>query len=313
MNKLHVSAAPHIHQKGANTANVMLDVIIALIPAAIAAVVIFGIKALLMIIVCASSAVLSEAIFNLCIHKKQTIGDLSAIVTGLLLALNLSINVPLWQCALGSVFAIVIVKCLFGGIGKNLFNPAASARVLMLLTFSSVAGGAAPKIVELVSSATPLTALSSNEIPSMLELFLGLHGGAAGETSAIALLIGYAYLVIRKVIRWYVPAAFVGAVFVLYLAFACQGSFAANAEFALAECLAGGLLLGAIFMATDYATTPITDLGRVLFAVGCGILTFVIRQYCAYPEGVSIAILVMNIFTPFLERMTVKKTLGGVK
>lgn len=313
MNKLHVSAAPHIHQKGASTATIMLDVIIALVPAAAAAAVIFGIQALSMIVACAASAVLSEAVFNLCAHKKQTIGDLSAVVTGLLLALNLNVNVPIWQCVIGSVFAIVVAKCIFGGIGKNPFNPAASARVLMLLTFPAVAGGAAPEVADFVSSATPLAALSENEIPSLLELFLGVHGGAAGETCAIALLLGYAYLVIRKVIRWYVPATFIGVVFALYLAFAGQGSFISNAEFAFAECLAGGLLLGAIFMATDYATTPITDLGRVLFAAGCGIITFVIRQYCAYPEGVSIAILVMNIFTPFLERVTVKKPLGGIK
>ncbi len=313
MSQLHISPAPHIHQKGSSTSRIMLDVIIAMLPATGVGIYYFGLKALWVILTCVISAILGECLFNLCVRKKQTIGDLSAVVTGLLLALNLSTNVPLWQCAVGSVFAIVVVKGLFGGIGKNIVNPAIAARVFMLLTFAStVAGGANPVKAELTSSATPLVTLNqgaeaAKEI-GLVDLLLGNHGGAIGETCAIALLIGFAYLVIRKVIKWYVPAAFVGTVFVCYFLF---GGF--DAVFALQHVLAGGLLLGAIFMATDYVTTPITGLGRVVFCIGCGLLTFAIRRFGGYPEGVSIAILTMNLLTPFISDFTKKKTLGGIK
>ena len=314
MGKLHISPNPHIHQKGSTTQNIMLDVVIAMLPATIAGIVIFGISALWTVLVCVASAVLSEFLFNLCVHKKQTVGDLSAVVTGLLLALNLSTAVPLWQCALGSVFAIIVVKCLFGGLGKNIVNPAITARVFMLLTFGAVAAVSLPTVVELTATATPLAALNQGvevaaaEAPSIMDLFLGLHGGAIGETCALALLIGFAYLVIRRVIKWYVPAAFVGTTFVCYLVY---GGF--DVVFALQHVLAGGLLLGAIFMATDYVTTPTTNKGRVVFCVGAGLLTFAIRQFGMYPEGVSIAILTMNLLTPYINDFTKKKTLGGIK
>ena len=313
MGKLHISSTPHIHQKGSSTHNIMRDVVIALLPATIAGVIIFGLQALWVILTCVASAVLSEVIFNLIARKKQTVGDFSAVVTGLLLALNLSTNVPLWQCAIGSVFAIVVVKCFFGGLGKNIVNPAIAARVFLLLTFAkTVAGGAAPVAAELTSSATPLVTLNqgtaASESIKIVDLFLGNHAGAIGETCALALLIGFIYLVARKVIKWYVPASFVATVFVCYFIF---GGF--NATFALQHVLAGGLLLGAIFMATDYVTTPITGKGRVLFCVGAGLLTFAIRQWGSYPEGVSIAILTMNLVTPFISSWTKKKTLGGVK
>ena len=287
----------------------MLDVIIALLPAAIAGVVLFGAKALALIAACVISAVVSEALFNILAHKKQTVGDLSAVVTGLLLALNLSTNVAIWQCVVGTVFAIVVVKCLFGGIGKNFANPAITGRVFMLLAFSSVAGGAKPAVVELVSSATPLELLAqgSENAPSLMELFLGLHGGAIGETCCLALLIGFAWLLFRRVIKWHVPVIFIGTVFVLYLVF--TGSF----QMALAEILAGGLFIGAIFMATDYVTSPITLKGKMVFALGCGLVTFVIRYFCAYPEGVSFSILAMNILTPYIEKFTANTPLGGSK
>ena len=287
----------------------MLDVIIALLPAAIAGVIIFGAKALGVIAACVITAVVSEALFNLVVHKQQTVGDLSAVVTGLLLALNLSTNVAIWQCVVGTVFAIVVVKCLFGGIGKNFANPAITGRVFMLLAFSSVAGGAKPAVVELVSSATPLELLAqgAEDAPSLMELFLGLHGGAIGETCCLALLLGFAWLLFRRVISWHVPVIFVGTVFVLYLAF--TGSF----QLALAESLAGGLFIGAIFMATDYVTSPITLKGKMVFALGCGLVTFVIRYFCAYPEGVSFSILAMNILTPYIEKFTANTPLGGSK
>ena len=305
---LILSSSPHIHTRDSSR-RIMLDVIIALLPAAIAGVIIFGVKALGVIAACVITAVVSEALFNLIVHKQQTVGDLSAVVTGLLLALNLSTNVAIWQCVVGSAFAIVVVKCLFGGIGKNFANPAITGRVFMLLAFSSVAGGAKPAVVELVSSATPLELLAqgSENAPSLMELFLGLHGGAIGETCCLALLLGFAWLLFRRVINWHVPVIFIGTVFVLYLVF--TGSF----RMALAEILAGGLFIGAIFMATDYVTSPITLKGKMVFALGCGLVTFIIRYFCAYPEGVSFSILAMNILTPYIEKFTANTPLGGSK
>ncbi|MBO7156998.1 MAG: RnfABCDGE type electron transport complex subunit D [Clostridia bacterium] len=314
MSKLHISSTPHIHQKGSSTRNIMLDVVIAMLPATIAGIVIFGISALWTVLTCVISAVVAEYVFNLCVGKKQTIGDLSAVVTGLLLALNVSTAVPLWQCVVGSVFAIVVVKCLFGGIGKNIVNPAITARVFMLLTFGAVGAVALPTVVEITTGATPLAALNQGaevgaaEAPSLMDLFLGLHGGAIGETCAAALLLGFVYLVVRKVIKWYVPVSFVATTFLCYFLFC-----GFDAYFALQHVLAGGLLLGAIFMATDYVTTPNTGSGRVVFCIGAGLLTFAIRQFGMFPEGVSIAILTMNLLTPFICDFTKKKTLGGVR
>ena len=305
---LILSSSPHIHTRDSSR-RIMLDVIIALLPAAIAGVIIFGAKALGVIAACVITAVVSEALFNLIVHKQQTVGDLSAVVTGLLLALNLSTNVAIWQCVVGTAFAIVVVKCLFGGLGKNFANPAITGRVFMLLAFSTVAGGAKPAVVELVSSATPLELLAqgSENAPSLMELFLGLHGGAIGETCCLALLIGFAWLLFRRVIKWHVPVIFIGTVFVLYLVF--TGSF----RMALAEILAVGLFIGAIFMATDYVTSPITLKGKMVFALGCGLVTFIIRYFCAYPEGVSFSILAMNILTPYIEKFTANTPLGGSK
>ncbi len=311
MSTLHISSVPHIHQKGASTRNVMLDVVIAMLPATVAGIVLFGINALWTILVCVAAAVASEALFNLCVGKKQTVCDLSAVVTGLLLGLNLSTNVPLWQCVIGSVFAIVVAKGLFGGLGKNIVNPAIAARVFLLLSFAgTVAGGAAP--VDLEAGATPLVTLNQGAEASadisLVDLLLGHHGGTIGETCAVALLIGFVYLVVRKVIKWFVPVAFMGTVFVCYL---LAGGF--DVVWALQHVLAGGVVLGAVFMATDYVTTPNTSAGRVVFCIGCGLLTFAIRQWGGYPEGVSIAILTMNLLTPFISDFTRKKTLGGVK
>jgi len=302
-----MSAGPHIHS-GASGRRIMLDVLLALLPASIAGVVLFGLGALWIMLTCVICAVLSEYLFNVIARREQTVGDLSAVVTGLLLALNLSTKVPLWQCALGSVFAIVLVKCAFGGIGHNFANPAITARVFMLMAFTStVAGGAMPAAVDAVSSATPLDLIGTEGagLPSLLHMFLGLRGGAIGETCILALLLGFAYLLWRGVIQWQTPVIFVGTVFVCYLLAA--GSFTV----ALYEALAGGLVLGAVFMATDYTTTPITAEGRMLFALGCGLITFVIRRFCAYPEGVSYSILCMNILAPWLEKWTRRKPLGG--
>ena len=306
MEKLNVSYAPHIHG-GASTRRIMLDVVIALLPACVAAVILFGLKALIVLLACVASAVLLEALFNLAVRKEQTIGDFSAVVTGVLLGLNLSTNVPVWQCCVGSAFAVIVVKGLFGGLGHNFANPAIAARVFMLIAFSAVAGGANPTAVELTSSATPLEQLAGgvSEAPSLWQMFIGLRGGAIGETCILALLIGFAYLLIRRVIKWHIPVVFIGTVFVLYLI------ATGDVSMALYQILAGGLFLGAIFMATDYVTSPITQKGRVVYALGCGAITFIIRYFGRYPEGVSFSILCMNVLTPLIEKCTANRPLGG--
>ena len=307
-NKPIMAAGPHIHSADSSR-RIMLDVIIALLPASVAAVVLFGMKALAMICVCVIAAVVSEFLFNLITRREQSVGDLSAVVTGLLLALNLSTNVPLWQCALGSIFAIVLVKCAFGGMGHNFANPAITARVFLLMAFTStVAGGAQPILVDAVSSATPLDLIAAGGegLPGLGAMLLGLRGGAIGEGCIVALLAGFAYLLIRRVIHWQTPVIFIATVFVCYLV--ATGDFTV----ALYEILAGGLVLGAVFMATDYTTTPITASGRMLFALGCGLITFVIRWFFTLPEGVSYSILCMNLMAPWLERWTRRKPLGGV-
>ena len=304
MEQLAMSSGPHIHSSDSSR-RIMLDVILALLPAAVAGVVIFGVNALWTILVCVAAAVLSEFLFNLIVKKPQTVGDLSAVVTGLLLALNLSTNVPLWQAALGSVFAIVLVKGLFGGLGRNFANPAITGRIFLLLAFTStVAGGVLP---DGTTGATPLELIGKEgaELPTLLQMFLGQRGGAIGETCILALLLGFGYLLIRKVISWQIPVIFMGTVFVLSLLF---GGFTT----AVYELLSGGLVLGAVFMATDYATTPITMRAKMLFALGCGLITFGIRWFCALPEGVSYSILCMNILAPWLEKWTRRKPLGGV-
>ena len=310
MEKLIVSSSPHLHGK-TTTTSIMRDVLIALSPAAIAAVVLFGIKALIIISVCVATCVFSEFIFNLIAKKKQTVGDLSAMVTGLLLALSLSTRVSIWHCVVGSVFAIVVVKCLFGGIGCNFANPAVTARVLLLIAFGKVAGGAATNFMsaELVASATPLAVIKDGEgeLPTLIDMLIGNRGGAIGEACAIALILGFIYLVIRRVITWETPVVFVATVFVLALI------VKQDLNAALYQVLGGGLLLGAIFMATDYVTTPITRSGRALFALGCGIITVLIRFWGDYPEGVSFAILFMNILTPYIERLCRNNPIGGVK
>ena len=306
-NLLHLSASPHIHS-GKSTSIIMRDVLIALAPATAAGAVIFGLRALLVVAVCLASSVVFELMFNRIVGKEQTICDLSAAVTGLLLGLNLPAGIPLWQCAVGSLFAIVVVKCLFGGIGFNLVNPAITARVFMIVSFGSMANQAMPKAVDTVSSATPLEQIASGNTPSLASLFLGTTGGAIGETCALALLIGFAYLLARRVISWHIPVSYIGCVFVLSLLM--EGFDITNA---LALILSGGLLIGAIFMATDYVTSPTTPYGKLVFGLGAGLITFMIRYFGVYPEGVSFAILFMNILTPYIERLTASKVFGGAK
>ncbi len=324
MNRLTVSSSPHI-RSGVRTWNIMLDVIIALLPSAIAGAVIFGWRALAVIAACIASAVLSEYVFNLIVKKEQTVADLSAVVTGLILALNLRADAPIWQCVIGSAFAIVVVKCLFGGIGCNFANPALTARVFLIISFAgTVAGGAKPVIdmlgepfvgthasgatgsLDVVTSATPLELMRwDSPLPSLLDMFVGIYGGAIGETCTVAIAIGFIYLVARGVIKFETPLIFIGTVFILSLI--AEG----DARMALYQLLSGGLLFGAVFMATDYSTTPITRTGKMIFAFGCGLITFLIRFFGAYAEGVSFAILFMNILSPYIEKLTKKRPLGG--
>lgn len=307
--QVKLSVSPHIHS-GNSTRRIMLDVLIALLPTTVAGAVIFGWKSLLVVAACVISCVGFEALFNLIVRKKQTVGDLSAAVTGLLLALNLPANVPIWQCVVGSLFAIVIVKCLFGGIGCNPVNPAITARVFMLIAFGSMAKASMPTIVDTVSGATPLSAEAGAELPGLLDLLLGLRGGAIGEVCIIALVLGFVYLLARRVITWHIPVTFIGTVFVASLLM--EGM---NVTSALTLTLSGGLFLGAIFMATDYVTSPATSWGKVIFGVGAGLITFMIRYFGTYPEGVSFAILFMNILTPYIDSWTKHRVLvaGGKK
>ncbi|MBO5976142.1 MAG: RnfABCDGE type electron transport complex subunit D [Oscillospiraceae bacterium] len=309
MSNLIVSVSPHLTHKD-STRTIMRDVLIALIPAVIASIVIFGWRALLLTIVCVGTAVFWEWAFQKICKRKTTIGDLSAAVTGLILAMNLPVGLPLWQAAFGTLVAIIVVKQLFGGIGYNFANPAITARVVMLIAFAgTMTTWAAPNFyfgADAISAATPLAVLKEGGSYSLLNLFLGTVGGSMGETSALALLIGFVYLLCRRVITWHTPVAFIGTVFVLALV---KGGF----MFGLAEILAGGVFLGAIFMATDYVTTPQTPWGRVIFGIGCGLITCLIRFFGNYPEGVSFSILLMNILTPYISNWTAKKPLGGVE
>lgn len=308
---LHLSSSPHI-RKSITTRDIMLDVILALLPATIVGSVLFGLKAVLIIAVGIASCVLSEFLFNLILKKERTIGDLSAVLTGLLLALNLPTTTPLWQVVVGSIFAMIVVKGVFGGLGCNVVNPAITARVFMLLAFpTTVAKVAFPtfvKTVDSTSGATPLTLIGTENALEIKDLALGFTGGAIGETCAIALLLGGIYLIICKVITWHIPVSFIGTVFVL--SFLLDGFSFTNA---LSWILSGGLFIGAFFMATDYVTSPHNPIPKIIFGVGAGLITTIIRIYGNIPEGVSYAILFMNILNPYIEKIAPKKLFGGNK
>lgn len=304
--KLTVSTSPHFRSK-TDTASIMRDVVIALMPALVAAVIIFGARTLLVVGVSVAAAVLSEYLFERACKRPVTIRDWSAVITGLLLAFNLPVSIPLWQAALGSAISIVMVKQLFGGIGRNFANPAIVGRIVLFLSFArDMTDWTFP---DGVSSATPLAMMKAGEIESMTlrNLFLGNIGGCLGEVSALALLIGFVYLLVRRVISWRTPVVLVGTVFVL------SWILGGSARYALYQILSGCLLLGAIFMATDYSTTPSTAWGQVIFALGTGLLTILIRNWGNYTEGVSFSILFMNILTPYINKWTRSRPLGGAK
>ena len=250
-----------------------------------------------MLITTTVTAVAAEALWNLALHKKQTIGDLSAVVTGLLLGMNLSSQVPLWIAAIGSVVAIIVVKQMFGGLGYNFANPAITARIVLLVSFAShMTNYVTP--IDATSSATPLADKAG---VTLKQLFFGMHGGCIGETSSFLLIIGGIYLVFRGVIKPIIPLSFIGTVALLSLI---------GGQNLTVSIFGGGLMLGAIFMATDYVTSPTTDLGKLIFGIGCGIITFIIRQFSSLPEGVSYSILLMNILTPHINRLTLSNPFG---
>lgn len=302
---LTVSPAPHIRDK-AKTNRIMLDVIIALLPALGLGIWVFGPRAAGITGICVISCVFFEWAFEKFLKRKNTAGDFSAALTGVLLAFNLPVTIPIWQAVFGSFVAIILVKQLFGGLGKNFANPAVTARVVMFLAFPiTMTTWVMP--FDTITGATPLAYLFKGEVQSLPEtwdLFLGVHGGCLGETSELALLIGFVYLSIRRVITPTIPLIFIGTVFGLT-------SLYGGLDFGTFHLLSGGLFLGAIFCATDYVTSPQTELGRAIFAAGCGLVTVLIRLFGSYPEGVSFAILFMNMLVPYINKISYKKALGG--
>ena len=307
-----VAASPHVTTKN-STAVIMRDVLIALLPAVIAGCVVFGLRALLVVAVTTAACVFFEWGFEKLCHTPSTISDLSAAVTGVLLAMNLPSTVPYWMPVIGSVIAILLCKMIFGGIGQNFINPALAARAILALSWASLMNTfATPAFgnlagVDAVASATPIGAAAGTY--TLGQLFLGNIPGTIGETCKLALLIGAAYLFYKKVITWHIPAAFIGTFAVCYL---LKTGFDVNAT--LAQLLSGGLILGAFFMATDYSSSPATAKGKIVFGIGCGLLLFIFRACKKTPaEWCSYAILLMNVCSPLIERVTGNKSFGEVK
>lgn len=296
-----VTSSPHMRSDRTVTKE-MLDVIIALVPTGLVGVYFFGLRALLIIATCIISCVCAEFVCNKVMKRESSIGDLSAVVTGLLLAYNVTVTMPIWQMVLGSLFAIVIAKQFFGGIGQNIVNPALAARAFLMASWSSkMTYYVAPGGVSAIASATPL---SGGNQPALLDMFIGNMGGCIGEVSTLAIIIGGVYLIVRKVIDPKIPLIYICATAVLLVV------FNKSVDGILQQLLSGGLFLGAFFMATDYVTIPVTPNGKVIFALGCALLTAVIRVFGGYPEGVSYAILLMNLTVPLIEDMTKPKVFG---
>lgn len=318
---LKVSPSPHIRSV-ATTSSIMRDVIIALLPALVWGVYVFGFRALTVTLLSVGSCVLSEFLFCKITKKPQSISDLSAVVTGIILAFNLPVTVPLWLPVIGGVFAIVIVKMLFGGIGKNFLNPALAARVFLFFSFPSLMSGAfvEPKVakglspiaigVDAVTSPTVLSRLDGVvDRSTVVDMFYGNIGGCIGEVSKLCLLLGFAYLLIRRVVSWHIPVSYLAVFFLLTFIFPRGEDEAVN--FAIASLLSGGVVFGALFMATDYATSPFSKVGKLIFGALCGALTVFFRYFGSYPEGASFAILVMNTFVFYIDRLTKPSVFGG--
>ena len=307
--KLTVASSPHI-RGNFSTRRIMLDVVLALLPALLVGALVLGARALVVALVCVGGAVAAEWAYSFVTHKRNTVIDGSAMVTGLLLAMTLPVSVPYWQAVLGTVFAIVFVKLLCGGLGQNIFNPALTARALLMLLFPVAITHY--EAVDGISGATALHHMVMPALPeqSMLDMFLGNCPGSIGEISALALILGGVYLLARKVISWRIPVAYLGTVAVLTLVFSKTDSPLAWMGYQL---LSGGVMLGAIFMATDYATSPTTAVGQLIFGVGCGALTVYFRYTGLFPEGVTYAILIMNALVWVIDRYTAPRRFGVKK
>ena len=309
---LHVSSSPHVRSK-LKTSNLMMMVVVALLPTTLAGILNFGWKALLLILISVATCVATEAIYEKLMHKKITICDFSAVITGLLLALNLPASARWWIPVIGGVFAILVVKQLFGGLGQNIMNPALAARCFLLLSFTGImtdftpTKGVSNLVVDTVSGATPLAVLKAGGEVDILSLFVGNTTGTIGETSALAILIGAAFLLAMKVIDLRIPLTYIGSFLVFIIVF---GGHGLDANFILGHLFGGGLMLGAWFMATDYVTTPITKSGQLVYGVVLGLLTGLFRIFGASAEGVSYAIIFSNILIPLIERVTIPVAFG---
>lgn len=306
MNMLNVSSSPHVRDNS-STRRIMLDVCIALLPACIFGIVNFGMRALAVLVVSVITCVVSEYLFEYFMHRPITVGDLSAVVTGLLLGMNMPHTIPLWIVMLGSVFAIIVVKQLFGGLGQNFMNPALAARCFLLISF---AGRMTSFTYDGVTGATPLALLKSGESVNILSMFLGTTAGVIGETSTVAILVGALYLIIRKVITPLIPMVYLAVFSVFILLFGGHGF---DMTYLAAELCGGGLMLGAFFMATDYVTSPVNTVGRIVYGIILGILTGLFRIFGNSAEGVSYAIIFSNILVPLIEKLTVPRAFGVVR
>ena len=320
-NNLIVSSSPHL-VTSLDTQKTMLMVIVALLPSLLVSMYVFGLRALLLTVVCMVAAVFFEWAWNKIMKRPQTCGDLSAALTGLLIAYNCPVSIPMWIAIIGCLVAIIVVKQLFGGLGKNVVNPAITARIVLFISFATeMTTWTLPKMAaDATSTATPLGILAEGGSMTYtnMDMFLGFIGGSMGEVSAIALLIGGIFLVWKKIISPIIPVCFIGTVFVFALVYyaACPDACIAGYgifQMAIFHILAGGVMLGAIFMATDYVTSPLLKKGKIVFGIGCGLMTMIIRIFGQYPEGVSFSILLMNCLTPLINNFFQNRMYGGKK
>ena len=313
---LVVSSAPHL-VTSMDTTKIMLMVLIGLAPSFLVSIYVFGMRVIALTVVCVVASMFFEWAWNKLMHKKQTVGDLSAAVTGTLIAFNVPAGLPYWIAIVGCFVAIIVVKQLFGGMGKNVVNPAITARIVLFISFATeMTTWPLPRMAaDATSTATPLGILAEGgaELPSNMQMFLGFIGGSMGEVSAIALLLGGLFLIWKKIISPIIPCCFIGTVFVFALIYYAATGNGEALQMAIFHVLAGGVMLGAFFMATDYVTSPLLPMGKVIFGIGCGLLTMIIRLWGQYPEGVSFSILIMNCLTPLIENFCQKRLYGGAK
>ena len=313
---LVVSSAPHL-VTSMDTTKIMLMVLIGLAPSFLVSIYVFGMRVIALTAVCIAASMFFEWAWNKLMHKTQTVGDLSAAVTGTLIAFNVPSGLPYWIAIVGCFVAIIVVKQLYGGMGKNIVNPAITARIVLFISFATeMTTWPLPRMAaDATSTATPLGILAEGgaELPSNMQMFLGFIGGSMGEVSAIALLIGGLFLIWKKIISPIIPCCFIGTVFVFALIYYAATGNGDALQMAIFHVLAGGVMLGAFFMATDYVTSPLLPMGKVIFGIGCGLLTMIIRLWGQYPEGVSFSILIMNCLTPLIENFCQKRLYGGAK